>query len=292
MNPFRMPVAYVALIFFLMSGCTRTLHEEDLFWPPSSGDPAFLEGISAQAIEVAAADSVTLRGWVVGHQDFNGSILYFYGNNEKAAYLFGGIHKFAEIVRLNVICIDYRGYGFSDGSPSLEKLREDALLIYDTWIGSDYEKDLPLLVFGRSLGAAVAVYLASERPVDGLILEAALTSVSEIIPRMRAEAPWYSRWLVRLSPGPDLYRWEQPIEMIRRIEAPILLVHGERDELVHMDEARSMLESSPAEVKMMCPVAEASHFDGLLGSPAITDSLEKFMGLVRAARFRAGNVGP
>lgn len=286
-------------------GCVKTVREADLFAPPDGRDqlrpgdripgPVIVNNrtfpeITSHAIEIEAPDSTWLRGWMVDHEESEGSLIYFYGNDEKVSWKLAELVHLARLGRLDVYCLDYRGYGYSDGSPSADKIRKDAALLYDTVVRQRQESAGPVILFGRSLGSAVAVDVASRRPVDAMILEGTLTSVAENVPRMRKLAPWYARWLLRVRPDDDLLEREQPAEQLGRLTTAVLFLHGEKDELVPIAELRSIYDASPAVVKRWCPVPDAGHFDVLLWRPGVRECVAELL-LALKHHGRAKGVG-
>ena len=145
-------------------------------------------------------------------------ILYFHGNG-------GSLWNRRERARLLVqdgrglLLVSYRGYSGSTGSPSEAGLRLDAEAAY-RWLGS-YAPDR-IVLYGESLGTGVAIRLATERPVAGLILDAPHTS----IPDVARSVFWYVPLGLLMR---DQFR---SIDRIARIHVPLLVMHGERDGVI------------------------------------------------------------
>jgi pimeloyl-ACP methyl ester carboxylesterase len=109
------------------------------------------------------------------------------------------------------------------------------------------------------LGSFVAVDLASKRPIDGMILEGTVTSLTDALPSFKRLAPWYIRWAISLRLGEDLLLLKRPIDQIQQLSVPVLIIQGEKDELFPVAFAKKMYEASPARVKRWCPVPGANH---------------------------------
>jgi alpha-beta hydrolase superfamily lysophospholipase len=127
------------------------------------------------SFELFAADNSKLSGWVVKplERESSSVILYFCGNAEEASNMLDIMPRFAS---WTVVLWNYRGYGQSTGKPSEKDIFSDALQIYDK-----FAKNAPaVVVFGRSLGTGVAVYVASQRPVAGAILVSPYDSLVEL----------------------------------------------------------------------------------------------------------------
>jgi hypothetical protein len=129
------------------------------------------------------------------------------------------IAYFAEL-GVRVLAVDYRGYGQSEGKPSEAGLYADALAAY-RWLRERIPAER-IVVFGESLGGAPACELALRQKVGGLVLHSTFTSVADMAARM---FPWLPvRWLART-------RFDN-LAKIARIEAPKLIVHSRRDEVI------------------------------------------------------------
>lgn len=139
--------------------------------------------LSSQAVHFKADDGISLSGWWVPAPYPVGSLVVFHGfsgNRSNLLPLLDFFHR----RRLNVFLWDYRGYGDSEGRPSERGLYRDGLAALDVAVNMNRfaGKKLPLLLYGHSFGAAVALKVAAARSdrVDGLILEAAPTSVPDL----------------------------------------------------------------------------------------------------------------
>lgn len=259
---------FLLILTLMFTGCTKTLHQSDFLRPTKR--TIIPDSVHRRNVEIVAADSTRLRGWLLSPRSPRGSLIYFYGNAETVRDFEYRLFWLADRFNLIVLAVDYRGYGFSDGSPSAEKLMQDATVIYDTlqqYLGTERK---PVLVYGRSLGSFVAMDLASERPIDGMILEGTVTSLSDALPSFKRLAPWYIRWAISLRLGEDLLRLKRPIDQIRQLSVPVLVIQGEKDELFPVEFAKKMYEASPARDKRWCPVPGAGHNDlSIYDQPAL-----------------------
>lgn len=279
----RVPVVTLLLLVLtlLLTGCTKTLHQSDFFHPYKK--TIIPDTVERRNLEILASDSTRLRGWLLNPKAPRGSLIYFYGNTETVRDWEYRLFWLADRFDLTVLAVDYRGYGFSDGSPTAEKLMQDATVIYDTLIQYLGSERKPVLVYGRSLGSFVAVDLASRRHVDGMILEGTVTSLADALPSFKRFAPWYIRWAISLQLGEDLQRLKRPVDQIRQLSVPVLVIQGEKDELFPAALAQKMYEASPAKVKRWCPVPGAGHNSlSIYDQPAL-GCLEEFMSVSQRA---------
>jgi pimeloyl-ACP methyl ester carboxylesterase len=132
----------------------------------------------ASPLTVTAADGTRLHGWIAaGSATPAPTILYFGGNAEEVSHTLADPRWPGE---WSIVAINYRGYGTSEGSPGERALAADALSIYDAVAGRDDVDGNRIVVFGRSLGTALAAHVAAERPVAGVVLVSPYDSLAAI----------------------------------------------------------------------------------------------------------------
>jgi len=112
----------------MLGGCTRTLHERDFLYPRKNG--VVPDGVERRNLELTAADGTQLRGWLLRPARPRGSLVYFYGNAETIRDCQRRLYWLADAFQLDVVAVDYRGYGTSDGVPSLQLLMQGAAVVY------------------------------------------------------------------------------------------------------------------------------------------------------------------
>lgn len=261
--------------------CSPIVREGDLFHPRKQ--PQQPEQIGRANVAIQIDDSTTLRGWYLHAPEHRRALIYCYGNAETVADIAPTLAWLSSAARCNILAVDYRGYGFSDGSPSLAALVGDGPRVFDYLRdylrGTSGGEDIPILVFGRSLGAGAASVIAAERPVAGLILEAPPSSIGEVIPTWRSRFPWYARWAVgELRPDSSIATFHpQPIDAIRRVGAPLLVIHGTDDEVIPIRFGRQMFDAAPASSKEFLAVEGAGHNDVWISRPPVSDTLVAFI---------------
>ncbi|MCL4401190.1 MAG: alpha/beta hydrolase [Acidobacteria bacterium] len=143
--------------------------------------------------------------------------------------------------------MDYRGYGRSEGQPSESGLYRDADTAYQYLLDAGYTPE-QIVVYGQSLGSAVAVDLAARKPVRGVILEAPFPSISAVAGRALPVLGRIAVW------GFD------SVSKISRVRAPLLIIHGDRDRTVPFDLGESLF-AAAAEPKSFWRVRGAGHND-------------------------------
>jgi len=191
-----------------------------MYFPDRSHTAPAAAGLpEAEEVALTAADGVASAAWHVAPRDGKPVILYFHGNG-------GALHhrvpRFRKLIAdgIGLVALEYRGYGGLSGSPTEQGLIADAKAAYD-YAAAHYQV-AQIVVWGESLGSGVATALAAEKPVGRLILEAPFTSAAAL----GAQHYWYLP--VRLLMK-DQFRSD---ERIKKITAPLLILHGVHDQVV------------------------------------------------------------
>jgi hypothetical protein len=168
---------------------------------------------------------------------------------------------------VNVLAVDYRGYGKSEGSPDETGVYRDADAAYDYLIRERHIQPKNIVVFGHSLGGAVAIDLASRRECGGLIVQSSFTSAKDMARRM---------FLIPLFEYLFKSQFDS-LAKIRQVRAPILIVHGTRDEVVPFSMGQRLFAAAP-EPRFLFPVEDAGHNNLVeVGGDRLLDHLKSFL---------------
>ena len=269
-------LVFIAIAIMAGSSCTRVIHESDLLQPWRF--PTLSDQLQREDVRITVDDSVILRGWLVKPPDAKGTIIYFNGLGDVVLWPTLRYNMFATDLKLNVLALDYRGYGFSDGKPTFEAVLNDALAIYDYLASRPDLASKPIFLYGYSLGTAVSIHTAAHRKISGVILEGSLTSAEETVPYQRIYISWPMRWFVRLKADKALRdRHPQPIEVIRDLAVPVLFIHGTKDKETPISMGRRMYEAAGSDQKHWCEVPGADHIDLKITEGLALDSLRTFI---------------
>jgi hypothetical protein len=226
----------------------RLLHA--LLFLPSRGGPAgSIPGLAGEELEVETEDGERLHAvWAPARAPSRGHVLLCHGNagDLRDRVPHAGLLTAAGF---DVLLFDYRGYGRSSGRPSVEGTHRDARAAHDALLERAGAPDARVFFLGESLGAAVALRLAVERPPAGLVLQSAFTSV-------RAMAALHYRAIPRVL-VPDAF---PSLALIGRLRAPLLVLHGERDTIVPAAHGEALFEAAP-EPKRLQLFSRAGHND-------------------------------
>ena len=170
-------------------------------------------------------------------------------------------------LKVHILMIDYREYGKSEGKVDEAGTYQDAQVSYDYLIDRGDVDGSKIIVFGQSLGAAVAVDLAIHRDLYGLILEAPFTSIPDMA---RAHYPW-------LPVGSLLSTRYGSLSKISGMKAPLLVLHGDQDEIVPYEQGRRLFEAAP-EPKTFYTISGSGHNDTyVVGGPAYFEVMARFV---------------
>jgi fermentation-respiration switch protein FrsA (DUF1100 family) len=178
-------------------------------------------GYAYQDVSVTTADGVSLHGWYIPHPQAQRVVLFFHGNAGNISHRGDSIAIFHRL-GLNVFIFDYRGYGRSDGTPSEQGLYRDAAAAWRYLTGTRGFDPGRIVLFGRSLGGAVAAQLAATERPGALILESTLSSARDFA---RSVFPLLSR-LVVVRYGFDT------VDSLARVHCPVLVIHSPEDEIM------------------------------------------------------------
>jgi uncharacterized protein len=221
-------------------------------------------------------DGATLRGWSYAADPALPTVLLFNGN---AATIADGDPLYRTVAALGarVVAFDYRGYGFSSGTADVAAFQGDALAVYDL-VAKDAGRGI--VVYGFSMGAPIAAYVAAHRPVAGLILAAAMANAREALPvfAMRQGAPEaVARALV---PAPDAVAAFDDLGFVAHSTAPLLVLHGTADEAVPIAQGREVFAASASPRKTIVELLSANH-DGAVSAPAALEAVRRFLTSLR-----------
>ena len=244
-------VVYLGLCAFMF-----TTQRSQIYFPTPEVEPP-----GAHAITLAAAEA-QLKIWTVRRSGPR-ALIYFGGNAEDVA---GNIDTFSSAFpEHSLYLVNYRGYGGSTGRPSETGLSADALAVFDH-VRAQYTD---LTVVGRSLGSGVAVYLASERPVNRLVLVTPFDSLVNVAQGHFRYLP--VRWLLK-----DRY---DSASRAGGITAPVLVVTAADDTIIPRERSAALVAALPQEQVRVEVVAGVGH-NTLDLSPAYLEAVRAFLATI------------
>lgn len=222
-------------------------------------------GLAYQDVHIPTADGLLLHGWLVPAHDARATLLFCHGNAGNISHRLESLALF-HALGLSTLIFDYRGYGESPGRPSEAGTYLDARGAWDYLTRRRGVPEHQIVIFGRSLGAAVASRLASEVRSRGLILESAFSSAPALAADLYRPLP--VRWLVR-------FRYDN-LAHLSRVRAPVLVIHSRDDEIVPFRHGQAVHAAAP-EPKTFVSI-RGGHNDGFLISRRVyLDALARFL---------------
>jgi fermentation-respiration switch protein FrsA (DUF1100 family) len=214
-------IGLVIAILFLGFLFLRYFEKKNIYFPLRTIEATPEEiHLDYENISVKTRDGVQISGWYVPSKYPRVTLLFFHGNGGNISHRLDKI-KILNDLDVDVLIFDYRGYGMSGGSPSENGLYLDAEAVYDYLVHEKKTSPGTIIVYGESLGGAVAVDLAGKRQTGGVILEGCFTSVPDMAKRL---LPFIPSFLISSQ--------YDSLRKIKDITTPKLLFHSIEDDIV------------------------------------------------------------
>ncbi|MEO7559296.1 MAG: alpha/beta hydrolase [Nitrosospira sp.] len=191
-------------------------------------------GLAYESVEISTTDGETLHGWFVPAPAAKGTVLFFHGNAGNISHRMEYLLMFHRL-GYNTFIFDYRGYGQSSGSPSESGTYLDA---QSAWRYLTETKNVPparIVLFGESLGGAVAAWLAMNEKPGALVLASVFTSVPDMAAKIYPFLP------VRLLSRFDY----NTIEYLQSVTCPVFVAHSSQDDIVPFAHGRALYQAAP-----------------------------------------------
>jgi len=258
----------VVLLVFMLG----RLVDRMIFYPEPGADlrPHQL-GVAGEDVRILTEDGVRIHAFFLPSPGATRAILFLHGNAGNASHR---LPNAVELMRLgsHVLLLDYRGYGLSEGTPGEAGVYADARAGLAHLVENIGIPESRTVVFGRSLGGAVAVDLVQDREIAGLILESTFPSVGAMAGHL------FGGPFARLARG--RFDAEKKIASLR---APLLFFHGDRDEIVDFELGRRLFRAAP-EPKSFETLRGAGHNDTVeVGGRPYFERIRRFLDEVAPA---------
>jgi fermentation-respiration switch protein FrsA (DUF1100 family) len=238
-------VIYLALVLMLAA------FERWLVYPapPPDGADWFAADLPHDDVIFSVADGAKLHGWYVPHSNPRAAVLFCHGNGEHVARLKPALQKLHDQFGVSIFAWDYRGYGRSEGKPTEANLLGDAREA-QLWLAQrEGIRPEDIVLYGRSLGGAVAVGLAAEHPVRGMVLE---RTFADMVDTAAFHFPWLPvKWLMR-----NRY---PSAERIAAYQGPLLMSHGTADRIVPFHMGKRLFDAATTPNKRFFVVEGGDH---------------------------------
>lgn len=218
-------LAYVGLVAYLY------FNQRAFFYFPDGRLWAIEEtGLTAVLVTIPTEDGAELTGWHATPEEGMPTLLYLKGNAGSFSAEHERFAAFAE-AGYGFLSFDYRGFPASPGTITQESILADALAAFD-WLA---EREERILVWGRSLGAAPAVYVASLREPEAVLLETPFYSAATVAAE---RYPYVPVGLLMLDPFPS-HQW------MAEVTAPVFVAHGTQDQVISVSNGERLFAETP-----------------------------------------------
>ena len=259
--PLSLFSSFIALTFLLMlfAACTTIeIGESDAFdnhptvTPQSYQSPVF----TLTEHTISTPDGETLNAWHLRRDDAIGTVLYFGGNGFLMVKALPWIQAYEQLP-VNLMLFDYRGYGLSSGSPSVEGILTDARAVHEfliTELGAEQNR---IILHGHSMGSLVTGRMLSELMPAAYIME---SPISEVRSWTRRLVPWLLRPFIRFR-FDEAITAQNNLERVAASDLPALFVTGTADQITPKRMAKELYAASASPLKQLSLIEGGGHND-------------------------------
>jgi len=268
----------ICLYLFLMQA--RLIYYPDSPSRELTASPADI-GRTYESVTIMTSDRISLHGWFVPAREQNGVLLFFHGNGGNISHRLDSLRIFHEM-GLAILIIDYRGYGLSQGKISEQGTYLDAEAAWNYLTGIKKVPAERIIVFGRSMGGAIAAHCAAQHKPGALIIESGFTSVPDMAANLYPLLP------VRL-----LSRFQyNTLEELQSVNCPVLVIHSRDDEIIPFENGLRLYQAAPGPKRIL--EIRGGHNDGFLASgQKYIDGIKSFIaGSLSGMPFQKNNYDP
>ena len=186
-------------------------------------------GLPYEDLRLKTSDGISLHGWYIPAPQPRGTVLFLHGNAGNISHRLDSLRMFHRL-GYSTLIFDYRGYGNSGGKPTEQGTYRDA---ETAWRYLTEQRHIPscrIVLFGESLGGAVAAWLASLQKPAALVISSGFTSVPDLGQQFYPYLP--IRWLARIS--------YDTREYLRSVTVPVLIAHSPEDDIIPFEHGRAL----------------------------------------------------
>lgn len=243
----------------------QNFEKNNLYFPTSvlEGDPGDV-ALSFEDVYLKTEDGIKLHGWFIPNKNSHHALLHFHGNAGNISHRLHDIQRFHQF-GLNVFVFDYRGYGKSEGSPTEMGTYFDAKAAYHFLLNEKGFKEKEIILFGESLGGAVAIDLCTKANPAGLICQSTFTSTEEIAKEIYPFLP------VKLFIS---FKYDS-ISKIGKVAIPKLFMHSRDDEIVEFHHGQKLFETAPHPKEFF--EMQGGHNEGFLTTKGYNEAIKTFL---------------
>jgi uncharacterized protein len=186
-------------------------------------------GLPYEDIHLQTSDGISLHGWYIAALQPRGTVLFMHGNAGNISPRLDSVQMFHRM-GYNTLIFDYRGYGNSGGKPTEQGTYRDAEAAWRYLTEQRHISSCRIVLFGESLGGAVAAWLAARQKPAALVIASGFTSVPDLGQQLYPYLP--VRWLARIRYDTRGY--------LRAVKAPVLIAHSPQDDIIPFEHGRAL----------------------------------------------------
>ena len=230
-------------------GC-RSLEQQVLFHPAPLAEGTRAAMFAAEDVGFESGDGTRLHGWYFRHPEPRAVVLFCHGNGGNLTNWAKEVRQLREELGASVLIFDYRGYGRSEGKPSIAGILDDARAARAWLAAREGIGEREIVLMGHSLGGAVAVDLAARDGAKALVVRGSFTSLPDI-------AGDHASWL------PASWLLSDELDSRAKLagySGPTLIAHGDADSLIPFHHGEELFQAA-AGPKKFVPLAGAGHND-------------------------------
>ncbi len=281
MRAIRSVLAFTLLA--ILVACTAEVTERGLLAPVKGGEmsaaalakeaPVY----SASRLDIRTADGTLLYAVHLRQPNARATIIYFGGNGYTIGRYGPWTAKVFAPLGVDLVLVDHRGYGQSEGIPSAAGIEADGLAVFDHVAALPDVCGRPLLVHGQSLGSFIAGHVAARRPTAGAVLESSVTTTEDWA---RAATPGAARPFLKVRISEEL-RGRGNLANVRLIDEPLLLMVGAKDPTTPPPLSQALYAASPlpAGRKTLEIIPRANHVT-VMEQPEAIAAYRRFLDMV------------
>ncbi len=252
---------FIAGVMFLASafafGCTTIeIEEADAFDNHKTVTPASFSSsyLTHTELTIPTVDDEKINAWWLHREDAEFTILYSGGNGFLLVKSLPWIQAWEELP-VNILLFDYRGYGLSTGTPTVDGIMTDSDAVFQFAIDSLGVDSDRIIFHGHSMGSFVASRTAETHGAAALILESPITEPQSW---GRMMIPWLLRPFIRVR-FDDNIAGQSNLDRIRNIDMPLLIITGDDDQITPSRMARELFDESPSQQKKILKIKNGGH---------------------------------
>jgi fermentation-respiration switch protein FrsA (DUF1100 family) len=262
----------LCLLFLLLCAGCRQVNNIDksfIFFP----DPGITEtpdtmGLPFEDLYLTTKDKIRINAWFIPYPNAKTTLLWFHGNGGNMSDRVQQIQRFHNHLHVSILIVDYREYGKSAGSASEEGTYLDAEAAFDHLLARPDTGNI--VVYGQSLGCAIAIELLLRRKADALILEAPFLSVRHMAKVQYNPLPL--GWFITTE--------YDNLSKIGKVQVPLLIFHGDNDETIPYNQGEKLF-AAAKDPKKFQPIQQAGHNNvDIVGGDAYFEIFTDFLGNV------------